>query len=139
MIKRAFLIATLMVACHSEQACLDHECTGTGGSGGHGAHAGSAGSAGSAGTAGSAGSASLATQYCDCMLTSCHDEYHQKYGPETDEVAARNACLADAASVPSAGSSVTAGNFIECRIHHCQEGASDPSACTSSVGQGECQ
>lgn len=93
---------------------------------------------GAAGAAGSSG-ATLAEQYCDCLLLSCHDDYHAKYGPETDEPAARAACLSEAASVPVNGSATTSGNFIECRLHHCQAGKTDPASCASSVGGDQCQ
>jgi len=80
----------------------------------------------------------LAERYCGCMQLACHDAYHDKYGPETDEPAALANCLAEAKTVPEAGMSVTAGNFIECRLHHCGVGKSDESACPSSVGAGNC-
>ncbi len=133
-----FALITIGAAgCDSEPACHD-DCDGVGGGagqgtggGGHGAHAGSSGASGQSGD--------LATEYCDCMLTACHDEYHATFGPESDEVAARQACLSTAAAVPVNGSPVTQGNFIECRIHHCELGKTNASACPASIGQGACQ
>ena len=122
-------VCGLLACSEAQPACLDAECQGVGGAGG---------SSGSSGTAGSSGS-DPATTYCDCMLTACHDEYHATFGPETDEVAARENCLAQAALVPVAGSSVTQGDFIECRIHHCEIGRANASACPGSIGEDNCQ
>lgn len=97
----------------------------------------SASSGGASGAGGSAGSP-LATQYCDCMLLACHDAYHAKYGPETDEKAAREKCFADAEAVPVNGEVTDTGDFIECRIHHCEAAKTDETSCPSSVGNGEC-
>jgi hypothetical protein len=72
------------------------------------------------------------------MLTSCHDAYHDTYGPDTDEPAARANCLSTAEALPVAGMPVDQGNFIECRIHYCEIGDADPNACDSSVGQASC-
>ena len=80
----------------------------------------------------------LALEYCDCMLLSCHDAYHASFGPDTDEEAARNNCIAEAETVAVADSDVTQGDFIECRIHHCEVGKTDEMSCPSSVGDGMC-
>jgi hypothetical protein len=72
------------------------------------------------------------------MLLSCHDVYHDAFGPESDEVAARSACLAEASSLPEAGMDVGMGRFIECRIHYCVLGRDDPSVCVNTVG-GVCE
>ncbi len=90
------------------------------------------------GAGGTGGAASLAERYCACMLTSCHDAYHDAFGPDSDEEAAAAACLAEAETVPEAGMAVTDGNFIECRLHFCAVGRTDESACPSSVGQDAC-
>jgi hypothetical protein len=127
----AVLILAITPACGSDSSCADCSAAGAGGGGGV---AGSGGSGGGvdAGT-------SLAQQYCNCMLTSCHDAYHDTFGPETDEVAARENCLTEAAALPSAGQTVSSGNFVECRLHFCQLGASNVSVCPDSVGQGTCK
>src|SRR5690606_25727426 len=80
----------------------------------------------------------LATAYCDCMLTVCHDAYHAAYGPETQEVVARSTCLAEAASLPEAGMDVDSGHFIECLLHHCNEGSETPDSCAATIGEGAC-
>ncbi len=127
--------AVTLVACGSSDNCHEDGCeSGTGGVGG-----GTGGAAG-AGTGGAAGGGgqTLAEQYCGCMLLSCHDQYHQKFGPESDEVAAREACLAEAGALPVNGSDVDSGNFIECRLHFCTAGKTDPSVCDNTIG-GVCQ
>lgn len=92
------------------------------------------------GAMGGGGSArSLAQTYCDCMLVSCHDAYHATYGPDTDEPAARDACLATAGAWPEAGTRVEMGDFVECRIHFCELGMNDPSVCQNAVGAGACE
>ncbi len=88
--------------------------------------------------AGGNGVSALTLSYCDCMLVSCHDAYHVAFGPETDEVAARNNCIAEAETLPVAGSEVETGDFIECRIHHCELGKTDDTACPASVGDAVC-
>jgi hypothetical protein len=88
--------------------------------------------------AGAAGGASLAQQYCDCMLLSCHDAYHASFGPDSDEPAARANCLAEAEALPAAGMPIEEGNFVECRIHFCEAGQSDESVCPSAVGAAPC-
>ena len=94
---------------------------------------------GSSGVGGGGATVTLAEEYCNCMMTACHDEYHSSFGPKSDEVAARAACLAEADSLAVAGASVTAGDFVECRIHHCELGKSDTTACAGSIGEGACQ
>ena len=80
-----------------------------------------------------------ALAYCDCMLVSCHDAYHAHFGPDSDEEAARNNCIAEAEALPVAGMDVDSGDFIECRIHHCELGKTDDTACPSAIGQDSCQ
>lgn len=110
--------------CHDEESCGDATAA-TGSS--------------NVGTGGGGSNSTLAEVYCNCMLTACHDEYHSNFGPMSDELAARGACLAEADSLAVAGANVTAGDFVECRIHHCELGKSDTKACAGSIGEGACQ
>ena len=73
------------------------------------------------------------------MLTSCHFHYHEAYGPEDDEKAARENCLAEASALPSTGVDSSEGNTIECRLHHCLRGKTDLTSCPSSIGDGQCR
>jgi hypothetical protein len=68
------------------------------------------------------------------MLLTCHDAYHDTFGPESDEIAARASCIMEASSLPEAGMDVDMGNFIECRMHYCTLGATDESVCPNTVG-----
>lgn len=128
-------LAALTLGCESE-ACheVDEDC---GGHAGSGVGASSAGGAGQGGAGGSA--SALALAYCNCMLgDACHDQYHDTFGPDTDEEAAREACLAAADALPVAGADVDTGNFIECRIHYCELGPTDATACDNTIG-GACE
>ncbi|HMR77971.1 MAG TPA: hypothetical protein PKD61_22835, partial [Polyangiaceae bacterium] len=78
--KWPFLMVLLSVGalgCSSDPACADCTAGGGGGSG-----SGGTSGAGAIDSGVDAG-VSLAQQYCDCMLTSCHDAYHATFGPET--------------------------------------------------------
>jgi hypothetical protein len=72
------------------------------------------------------------------MLFACHDAYHETFGPETDEPAARAACLAEAEALPEAGMDVDTGNFVECRLHYCGLGTDTADNCAASIGEGAC-
>jgi hypothetical protein len=97
------------------------------------AGAGSSSTQGGGGVGGES-AADPVLDYCNCMLLTCHDEYHQAFGPETDEPQARVNCLADSAMLPQAGMDVDTGNFVECRLHHCEVGKTDVSACPNTIG-----
>ena len=123
--------ALLMVACGDETAaCHTEDCGVTG--------AGAASSSTTTSGSGGQGATALARAYCACMLDSCHDSYHAKFGPDSDEPAAEAACLAEASTLPEAGMDVDAGNFVECRIHFCEIGKTDESVCPHAVGEGAC-
>jgi len=72
------------------------------------------------------------TEYCDCMLSACHDQYHDKFGE--DHEAAEMMCLAYAESVPSVGVPAMSGDSIECYYWACTQGD-----CESAFGGGVCQ
>lgn len=119
----------MSAACDDDApACDGADC------GGGGAATGSGGGGGQGGEEPS----NLAETYCDCMLLTCHDAYHGHFGPDTDEPAARAACLAEAETLPVAGMDVDSGNFVECRIHYCASGNEDPDTCAATIGQGAC-
>ena len=124
--RRFLLLMAMIVVTAACPACHDGDCGAGGGAG-----------SGGMGQGGSPG-ASLAESYCDCMLLTCHDAYHDAFGPESDEEAARAACLAEAEALPVAGMDVDTGNFVECRIHHCTSGMSDPATCAAAIGEGAC-
>jgi hypothetical protein len=92
-----------------------------------------------AGAAVDSATLSPAESYCNCMLTSCHDQYHAHFGPDSDEPAARAACLSEAAALPSVGSDVATGNSIECRMHFCVAGRTDEAMCPPSIGGPPCE
>lgn len=121
-------VLTLMVlACNGETECES------------GADCATTSTTSGGGGAGGEPEESLAEAYCNCMLTSCHDAYHDAYGPDTDEVAARANCLETAEMWPEAGMNVMQGDFVECRIHFCVEGRTDPDVCPQAVGPGACE
>jgi hypothetical protein len=121
----AVLLAALAhAACADDHPCADASCSPPGPTGG-GAGAGG-------------GPSDVASDYCDCMLTVCHDAYHATYGPESDEALARSTCLTEAASLPEAGMDVDSGHFIECLLHHCALGIETPETCAAAVGAGVC-
>lgn len=118
--------AWAVAACADDTTnCHDEECV---------PHGGHGGSATGGGQGNGEGGTVLAKAYCDCMLVSCHDAYHETFGPDTDEPAARAACLSEASRLPEAGMDVDTGDFIECRIHHCELGRTDEAACPDTVG-----
>lgn len=78
----------------------------------------------------------LVRRYCDCMLVTCHDLYHELYGAE-EEVARAN-CFAVAAAQPRAGALVREGRFLECRLWACGEAERDPAFCHPAGGGGVC-
>ena len=86
----------------------------------------------STGSSGTGGDPPPLTEYCDCMLSKCHDQYHMKFGE--DHVAAEMMCLAYAASVPTIGAPAESGASIECYYWACTQ-----SDCTSAFGGGVCQ
>jgi hypothetical protein len=119
-------IALLAAASCGDAACHDNTCEDP-----------SRGGGGIQGSSGG-GAPALADQYCSCMQAICHDAYHDKFGPPSDEPAAAAACLAEASGLPEAGQDVDSGNFIECRLHHCQLGAETEAACDAMIGLGAC-
>ena len=78
-----------------------------------------------------------ARSLCNCLLITCHDDFHAEYGP-TDEVAIP-ACEMDATSLASAGMAVTTGDFIECRAAFCEMAATDETMCAAALGGAPCQ
>lgn len=72
------------------------------------------------------------TEYCDCMLGECHDQYHDKFGE--DHEAAEAMCIAYAESIPSVGMPAMSGDSIECYYWACTQGD-----CESAFGGGACQ
>jgi hypothetical protein len=115
------LVALVCMLAGCEEACHGEECHTE-----------------DASTARDAAALSPAEVYCNCMLTSCHDQYHSHFGPDTDEPAARAACLAEAAALPSAGMPATSGNSIECRMYFCEVGRTDETMCGGSIGEAPC-
>lgn len=83
-------------------------------------------------SSGTGGDPPPVVEYCDCMLSKCHDPYHMKFGE--DHVAAEMMCLAYAASVPTIGMPAESGASIECYYWACMQ-----SDCTSAFGGGVCQ
>lgn len=72
------------------------------------------------------------TEYCDCMVVECHDQYHAKFGEE--HRVAEMLCLEYAASIPSVGAPAMSGNSIECYTWACAQGD-----CEAALGGGACQ
>ena len=70
------------------------------------------------------------------MLANCHDLYHGAWGE--DHISAEAMCLEAAAAVPGAGSDVMEGNFIECRVHFCEQAAADEALCENAMGNAVC-
>lgn len=76
-------------------------------------------------------------EYCNCMLVTCHDLYHEIWG--ADEAEARAACLHAGAELPRAGEPVTQGDFLECRLHFCEAAGEAPEACDEAGGREVCR
>lgn len=79
---------------------------------------------------------SPATDYCNCMLENCHDEYHELWGE--DHQGGEAMCKAAAEAVPSIGMPAMSGDSLECRLHFCTLGHDDPAACASALGAAPC-
>lgn len=75
--------------------------------------------------------------YCDCLLVNCHEPYHDMWG-ESDVDAAMN-CREAAAEVPQNGAPTMEGDFLECRIAHCELAADDAMQCDAALGAAPCQ
>jgi len=84
-----------------------------------------------------AGPESPIRAYCSCMLLSCHEAYHARWG-DTDEKAAAG-CRVDALALPVAGEDVVEGDYIECRLHYCEGADQAPDACTAAMGGDPCR
>ncbi len=95
-----------------------------------------AGSTGSSSTTGGGAPAPI-DEYCACMLENCHDQYHGTWGE--DHRAAEAMCAAYAESVPSVGMPAMSGDSLECRLHFCEIGHDDPTACDSALGDAPCK
>jgi hypothetical protein len=78
----------------------------------------------------------LSGDYCACMLVNCHDQYHGTWGEDHTE--SELMCLAAADAVPSVGAPAMSGDSIECRIHFCELGHDDPTACDAALGGAPC-
>jgi len=91
-----------------------------------------AASSSSSSSSGTGGDPPPITEYCDCLLSKCHDQYHMKFGE--DHVAAEMMCLAYAESIPTIGMPAESGASIECYYWACTQ-----SDCTSAFGGGVCQ
>ena len=90
------------------------------------------------GAGGGGGGDTLANDYCFCFKNppfKCHDEYHAKFGPETNEPAARAACLAEAEGLPRVGMDTDMGNSLECRYHHCLDPDENATVCAAMLGE----
>jgi hypothetical protein len=75
--------------------------------------------------------------YCNCMLFSCHDASHAKWG-ETDEQLLAG-CRAEAIDVPIHGAATTMGNFLECRAAYCAQARDNTDACSAAFGDTVCR
>lgn len=87
-------------------------------------------------TAGTTGEPSLVDAYCECMLESCHDLYHSTWGEDHEQSV--EMCKASLDGVPSVGAPAMSGDSIECRIHFCEVGHDDATACDSAMGAAPC-
>ncbi len=76
------------------------------------------------------------TDYCNCMLENCHDQYHERWGE--DHQGGEAMCKAAAEAVPSIGVPAMSGDSLECRLHFCTLGHDDPAACASALGAAPC-
>lgn len=79
---------------------------------------------------------SPATDYCNCMLENCHDQYHELWGE--DHQGSEAMCKAAAEAAPSIGMPAMSGDSLECRLHFCTLGHDDPAACASALGAAPC-
>ena len=76
------------------------------------------------------------TDYCNCMLENCHDQYHELWGE--DHQGGEAMCKAAAEAVPSIGMPAMSGDSLECRLHFCTIGHDEPAACASALGAAPC-
>jgi hypothetical protein len=74
--------------------------------------------------------------YCECMLSNCHDQYHETWGE--DHRMAEAMCAAAAEAVPSVGMPAMNGDSIECRYYHCEAAADDEALCDAAMGAAPC-
>lgn len=79
---------------------------------------------------------SPASDYCECMLVHCHDQYHGTWGEEHPQ--SENNCNADAAMLPTVGVPAMSGDSLECRLYHCEQAAGDASLCEAAIGGAPC-
>lgn len=129
--------ASLLSACGNGDTCS--QCGPTNGGTGGNAGSSSGGNGGTVGGGGGTGGSNVSQavqDYCECMLDSCHDDYHRIWGE--DHIAAEEQCHAEASLVPEHGSPTDSGNFIECRLAACQRATQDATACTAALGDGAC-
>lgn len=79
------------------------------------------------------------SDYCLCMLASCHESFHLRWG-ERDEEALDN-CAASAGALRRAGEAVQAGAFLECRQYWCDQAdmtGDEPASCPAAIGAVVC-
>jgi hypothetical protein len=76
------------------------------------------------------------TDYCNCMLENCHDQYHELWGE--DHQGGEAMCKAAAEAVPSVGKPAMSGDSLECRLHFCTIGHDYPPACPRALGAAPC-
>ncbi len=70
--------------------------------------------------------------YCDCMLLSCHDPFHDRWGP--DDVEARNACAEEVSMLPREEGAQSGANF-DCWKYQCEQVAAGAGAtCDDALG-----
>jgi hypothetical protein len=118
------LLALLALIC-----CDRSESTSAGGTG--------SGSAGAGSESTDDHDHDLDHELCDCMLVHCHDDFHEEWG-ESDLEATLN-CRDEAATLPRSGEPTLQGNFIECRIGHCEAAAQgDSTQCEGALGKPPC-
>lgn len=72
---------------------------------------------------------SPALAYCGCMLRSCHDDIHARWGVSDEEAIA--ACELEASALAEAA--------LMCRQTSCEEAVGeDPTACAAALGGAPC-
>lgn len=74
--------------------------------------------------------------YCNCVLSSCHDEFHLKWGEDDAEAIAQ--CRTEALALPGAASDGGPRDTIDCRLSACNRSGTDRTACESALGAGQC-